>query len=154
MARGITGLVFGGHTLGDGDYSFVISIAQRASLRVVDGTGAALQQDCGTENNLEMRAIVQGGAVIASLGERILGRTAAVVAVHLYGQVCDPGGLDAFAEKRLTNSCRSEIWALAFAFADSTRWRACTVIAPSTRSEAIRRRLGSGPWTLTWIGCR
>jgi DNA-directed RNA polymerase subunit beta' len=31
--------------------------------------------DCGTENNLEMRAIVQGGATIASLGERILGRT-------------------------------------------------------------------------------
>jgi DNA-directed RNA polymerase subunit beta' len=34
-----------------------------------------VEQDCGTENNLEMRAIVQGGATIASLGERILGRT-------------------------------------------------------------------------------
>ncbi|MFZ9396474.1 MAG: DNA-directed RNA polymerase subunit beta', partial [Erythrobacter sp.] len=33
--------------------------------------------DCGTENALEMRAIVQGGSVIASLGERILGRTVA-----------------------------------------------------------------------------
>jgi DNA-directed RNA polymerase subunit beta' len=33
--------------------------------------------DCKTENNLEMRAIVQGGAMIASLGERILGRTPA-----------------------------------------------------------------------------
>ncbi|UIP07052.1 DNA-directed RNA polymerase subunit beta' [Erythrobacter sp. SDW2] len=33
--------------------------------------------DCGTENALEMRAIVQGGSVIASLGERILGRTTA-----------------------------------------------------------------------------
>jgi DNA-directed RNA polymerase subunit beta' len=33
--------------------------------------------DCGTENALEMRAIVQGGATIASLGERILGRTPA-----------------------------------------------------------------------------
>jgi DNA-directed RNA polymerase subunit beta' len=31
--------------------------------------------DCKTDNNLEMRAIVQGGATIASLGERILGRT-------------------------------------------------------------------------------
>ncbi|WP_166041004.1 DNA-directed RNA polymerase subunit beta' [Sphingosinicella sp. YJ22] len=34
-----------------------------------------VEPDCGTENNLEMRAIVQGGATIASLGERILGRT-------------------------------------------------------------------------------
>ncbi len=34
-----------------------------------------VEEDCGTENALEMRAIVQGGATIASLGERILGRT-------------------------------------------------------------------------------
>ncbi|WCT74215.1 DNA-directed RNA polymerase subunit beta' [Sphingomonas naphthae] len=33
--------------------------------------------DCGTERALEMKAIVQGGATIASLGERILGRTTA-----------------------------------------------------------------------------
>ncbi|MEX0341795.1 MAG: DNA-directed RNA polymerase subunit beta', partial [Erythrobacter sp.] len=33
--------------------------------------------DCKTENSLDMRAIVQGGSVIASLGERILGRTVA-----------------------------------------------------------------------------
>ena len=36
-----------------------------------------VEEDCGTENALEMRAIVQGGAIIASLGERILGRTTA-----------------------------------------------------------------------------
>ncbi len=36
-----------------------------------------VQDDCGTENALEMRAIVQGGSTIASLGERILGRTTA-----------------------------------------------------------------------------
>jgi DNA-directed RNA polymerase subunit beta' len=36
-----------------------------------------VELDCKTENALEMRAIVQGGAVIASLGERILGRTPA-----------------------------------------------------------------------------
>ncbi|PZU15570.1 MAG: DNA-directed RNA polymerase subunit beta' [Citromicrobium sp.] len=34
-----------------------------------------IEEDCGTERALEMRAIVQGGSVIASLGERILGRT-------------------------------------------------------------------------------
>ena len=36
-----------------------------------------VEEDCGTERALEMRAIVQGGSVIASLGERILGRTTA-----------------------------------------------------------------------------
>lgn len=36
-----------------------------------------METDCGTERALEMRAIVQGGSVIASLGERILGRTTA-----------------------------------------------------------------------------
>ena len=34
-----------------------------------------VELDCGTERALEMKAIVQGGSVIASLGERILGRT-------------------------------------------------------------------------------
>ena len=33
--------------------------------------------DCGTERALEMRSIVQGGSTIASLGERVLGRTTA-----------------------------------------------------------------------------
>ncbi|HEY0446616.1 MAG TPA: DNA-directed RNA polymerase subunit beta', partial [Allosphingosinicella sp.] len=34
-----------------------------------------VEEDCKTDNVLDMRAIIQGGAVIASLGERILGRT-------------------------------------------------------------------------------
>ena len=36
-----------------------------------------VEEDCGTERALEMKAIVQGGTTIASLGERILGRTTA-----------------------------------------------------------------------------
>ncbi len=36
-----------------------------------------VMENCKTDNALEMRAIVQGGSVIASLGERILGRTVA-----------------------------------------------------------------------------
>ncbi|GAO40637.1 DNA-directed RNA polymerase beta' subunit [Sphingomonas changbaiensis NBRC 104936] len=36
-----------------------------------------VEEDCGTERALEMKAIVQGGATIASLGERVLGRTTA-----------------------------------------------------------------------------
>ncbi|GGZ03333.1 DNA-directed RNA polymerase subunit beta' [Novosphingobium colocasiae] len=43
--------------------------------------------DCGTERALEMRAIVQGGSVIASLAERILGRTLAEDIVNKEGQV-------------------------------------------------------------------
>ncbi len=41
-----------------------------------------VMEDCKTENALDMRAIVQGGSVIASLGERILGRTLAEDAVN------------------------------------------------------------------------
>ncbi|MCH8686007.1 DNA-directed RNA polymerase subunit beta' [Pedomonas mirosovicensis] len=37
-----------------------------------------VEEDCGTERGLEMAAIVEGGQVIVSLGERILGRTAAL----------------------------------------------------------------------------
>ncbi|TPG42340.1 DNA-directed RNA polymerase subunit beta' [Sphingomonas koreensis] len=36
-----------------------------------------VEEDCGTVRALEMKAIVQGGSTIASLGERILGRTTA-----------------------------------------------------------------------------
>jgi DNA-directed RNA polymerase subunit beta' len=36
-----------------------------------------IEDDCGTERALDMKAIVQGGSTIASLGERILGRTTA-----------------------------------------------------------------------------
>ena len=34
-----------------------------------------VEEDCGTERLLEMRSIIQGGSTIASLGERVLGRT-------------------------------------------------------------------------------
>ncbi|WP_230279896.1 DNA-directed RNA polymerase subunit beta' [Croceicoccus sp. Ery15] len=41
-----------------------------------------VEEDCGTDRMLEMRAIIQGGSTIASLGERILGRTLAEDIVH------------------------------------------------------------------------
>src|SRR5688500_5199398 len=44
-------------------------------------------EDCGTERALEMRAIVQGGSTIASLAERILGRTMAEDIVDKDGNV-------------------------------------------------------------------
>jgi DNA-directed RNA polymerase subunit beta' len=49
-------------------------------------------EDCGTERALEMRSIVQGGSVIASLGERILGRTLAQDIVDKQGTVIVPNG--------------------------------------------------------------
>jgi DNA-directed RNA polymerase subunit beta' len=48
--------------------------------------------DCGTERMLEMRSIVQGGSVIASLGERILGRTLAEDITDKDGTVIVPNG--------------------------------------------------------------
>ncbi|KTF68799.1 DNA-directed RNA polymerase subunit beta' [Sphingomonas sp. HT-1] len=52
-----------------------------------------MEDDCGTERALEMKAIVQGGSVIASLGERILGRTTAEDIVDAKtGQVAIPIG--------------------------------------------------------------
>jgi DNA-directed RNA polymerase subunit beta' len=51
-----------------------------------------IEEDCGTERALEMRAIVQGGSVIASLGERILGRTLAEDIVDKEGNVVVASG--------------------------------------------------------------
>src|SRR5947199_405203 len=47
--------------------------------RLVDVSQDAviIEDDCGTDQALEMRAIVQGGAMIASLADRVLGRTTA-----------------------------------------------------------------------------
>jgi len=52
-----------------------------------------VEQDCKTTNAMEMRAIVQGGSVIASLGERILGRTVAEdITNAATGEVIVPAG--------------------------------------------------------------
>jgi DNA-directed RNA polymerase subunit beta' len=52
-----------------------------------------MEEDCGTERALEMRAILQGGSTIASLGERILGRTTAEDVVDAKtGEVVIPSG--------------------------------------------------------------
>jgi DNA-directed RNA polymerase subunit beta' len=52
-----------------------------------------IEEDCGTERALEMKAIVQGGTTIASLGERILGRTTAEDVVDAKtGAVVIPSG--------------------------------------------------------------
>jgi DNA-directed RNA polymerase subunit beta' len=51
-----------------------------------------VEDDCGTQRALEMRSIVQGGSTIASLGERILGRTTAEDVMGLDSKVMIPAG--------------------------------------------------------------
>ena len=60
-------------------------------------------EDCGTERALEMRSIVQGGSTIASLAERILGRTLAEDIVNKDGTVVATKGelLDEAAVARI-----------------------------------------------------
>jgi DNA-directed RNA polymerase subunit beta' len=63
--------------------------------RLVDVAQDAIitEVDCGTTRGLTMRAVVEGGEVIAPLADRILGRTAAVDVVDpLDGKVLVPAG--------------------------------------------------------------
>jgi DNA-directed RNA polymerase subunit beta' len=63
--------------------------------RLVDVAQDAIitEIDCGTQRGLTMRAVVEGGEVIAPLADRILGRTAAVdVLDPLSGKVIVPAG--------------------------------------------------------------
>ncbi|HMY80076.1 MAG TPA: DNA-directed RNA polymerase subunit beta', partial [Thauera aminoaromatica] len=52
--------------------------------RLVDVTQdlVVTEDDCGTDNGIAMRALVEGGEVIESLRDRILGRVAAVDVIH------------------------------------------------------------------------
>src|SRR5574343_452307 len=52
--------------------------------RLVDVTQdlVVTEDDCGTDNGINMRALVEGGEVIESLRDRILGRVAAIDVVH------------------------------------------------------------------------
>ncbi len=59
------------HRAQDGE----LGLPDPPSGRRVAGLRRSIEDDCGTERALEMRAIIQGGSTIASLGERILGRT-------------------------------------------------------------------------------
>jgi len=65
--------------------------------RLVDVTQdlVVTQDDCGTQNGIPMRALVEGGEVIESLRDRILGRVAAVEVIHPETQevLVPPGGM-------------------------------------------------------------
>ncbi|EXJ09107.1 DNA-directed RNA polymerase subunit beta' [Nitrincola nitratireducens] len=50
------------------------------------------ETDCGTENGLLVQPMIEGGDIIVSLGERLLGRVVAK-------DVLDPTGRDVLIEK-------------------------------------------------------
>ncbi|MFN9708458.1 MAG: DNA-directed RNA polymerase subunit beta', partial [Burkholderiales bacterium] len=52
--------------------------------RLVDVTQdlVVIEDDCGTQNGMNMRALVEGGEVIESLRDRVLGRVTAVEVLH------------------------------------------------------------------------
>ncbi|MGL6112789.1 MAG: DNA-directed RNA polymerase subunit beta', partial [Rubrivivax sp.] len=52
--------------------------------RLVDVTQdlVVIEEDCGTQNGIAMRALIEGGEVIESLRDRILGRVTAVEVTH------------------------------------------------------------------------
>lgn len=62
--------------------------------RLVDVAQDAIisETDCGSENGIKMRAIVDAGQVVASLGIRILGRSAAEDVTDIEGKVLVPKG--------------------------------------------------------------
>ena len=52
-----------------------------------------IERDCGTDRGLTVKAVIEGGEIIAPLGDRILGRTASVDIVDpLSGEVIVPAG--------------------------------------------------------------
>ncbi len=65
-----------------------------------------IEEDCGTTRGMEMRAIVQGGSTIASLGERILGRTTLEDVTDKDGNVIAPVGtlLDEATTQRIEDA--------------------------------------------------
>jgi DNA-directed RNA polymerase subunit beta' len=57
--------------------------------RLVDVTQdlVVVEDDCGTDNGIAMRALVEGGEVIESLRDRVLGRVTAIDVLHPESQV-------------------------------------------------------------------
>ena len=107
-----------------------------------------VEEDCKTDNALEMRAIVQGGSTIASLGERILGRTTAEDLVNAKtGEVIVKSGTlldeaDGQGESRKPKSSRPR---------SARRWsarpnRACAAPATGAILPAVRRSISAKRW--------
>lgn len=68
--------------------------------RLVDVTQdlVVTEEDCGTQNGLAMRALVEGGEVIESLRDRVLGRVTAVEVLHPETQEVVLGAIEMLSE--------------------------------------------------------
>ena len=71
--------------------------------RLVDVTQdlVVTEDDCGTQNGLAMRALVEGGEVIESLRDRVLGRVTAVEVLHPETQEVVLGAIEMLDEDTL-----------------------------------------------------
>jgi DNA-directed RNA polymerase subunit beta' len=71
--------------------------------RLVDVTQdlVVTEEDCGTQNGLAMRALVEGGEVIESLRDRVLGRVTAVEVLHPETQEVVLGAIEMLDEDTL-----------------------------------------------------
>ena len=96
------------------------------------------EEDCGTQGGYQMRAIVEGGEVIESLRDRILGRTAAEDVLHPENR-----SVVAAAGTMLDEDVIDEMEA---AGVDEVKVRTALTCGPATASapSAMRRDLGRG----------
>ncbi len=71
--------------------------------RLVDVTQdlVVTEEDCGTQNGLAMRALVEGGEVIESLRDRVLGRVTAIEVLHPETQEVVLGAIEMLDEDTL-----------------------------------------------------
>jgi DNA-directed RNA polymerase subunit beta' len=108
--------------------------------RLVDVTQdlVVIEDDCGTQEGVAMKALVEGGEVVEALRERILGRTLATDLIHpetqdvlfAAGTLIDEDGVDA-----IDNVGIDEV-KVRTALSCSTRWGVC--------SKCYGRDLGRG----------
>jgi len=97
--------------------------------RLVDVTQdlVVIEDDCGTQNGVSMKALVEGGEVVEALKERILGRVLAADLVHPERQdLLYPAGmlLDEEAVETIDNMGIDEV-KVRTALSCDTRWGVC-----------------------------
>ena len=110
--------------------------------RLVDVTQdlVVTEDDCNTRNGVAMKALVEGGEVVESLRERILGRTVVADVVHPETQATSTTRARCWVR---TKSSRSSSWA-------STRSR-CARRSPATRATACAPSATAAIWVAgTW----
>src|SRR5690242_4775055 len=108
--------------------------------RLVDVTQdlVVTEDDCGTQNGVAMKALVEGGEVVEALRERILGRTLAIDLIHPETQdVLFPAGtlIDEEGVETIDNVGIDEV-KVRTALSCDTRWGVC--------SKCYGRDLGRG----------